>query len=63
MKFTLGNEDVLIVVLRRGSLDIAECHGIDLQALTTTVIYDRLRSAAIAQCMLNSSSLNPSMAL
>jgi hypothetical protein len=49
----IGGDEVVLVIVPRGTHHQALKHNIDLQLLALTAIVDRVRSAAIANQMLD----------
>jgi hypothetical protein len=55
MRFTIGGDDVLIILLPPGVFRLAEKYDIDLAGLAQTVILERIRSSETADKMMNES--------
>lgn len=54
----IGGDEVVLVIVPRGTHTAAAVHGIDLQELAIKAIVERVRAASLATHMLKTSTWN-----
>lgn len=54
----IGGDEVVLVIVPRGTHNTAAVHGIDLQELAIKAIVERVRAATLASQMLQVSTWN-----